>query len=92
MLVSMGKNGMILSTNENKIKAVAPPVSVESVVGAGDSAVAGFVLAHSRGKALVECVRFACAAGAATAKTPGTELCHREDVEKILPRVQVSNL
>jgi 6-phosphofructokinase 2 len=90
VLVSMGKNGMVLSTNEDKIKAVAPPVAVESAVGAGDSAVAGFVLAHSRGKALVECVRFACAAGAATARTPGTELCHREEVESIVPHVKIS--
>jgi 6-phosphofructokinase 2 len=29
------------------------------------------------------------AAGTATALTPGTELCHREDVEKILPMVEV---
>lgn len=28
----------------------------------------------------------------ATAQTPGTELCHRVDVEDILPKVQISNL
>jgi fructose-1-phosphate kinase PfkB-like protein len=33
-----------------------------------------------------------CAAGTATAKTPGTQLCHRMDVEDILPKVQISNL
>lgn len=92
VLVSMGKEGMILSTKEGKIKAVAPPVEVESSVGAGDSAVAGFILAHSQGKRLVDCVRLACAAGTATAKTPGTELCHRAEVEKILPHVRISNL
>ena len=92
VLVSRGKDGLILSTKEQKIKAVAPPVEVESTVGAGDSAVAGFVLALSRDENLVECLRLACAAGTATAETPGTELCHREGVERILPRVQVSNL
>lgn len=92
VLVSMGKEGMIFSTKKEKIKAVAPPVEVESTVGAGDSAVAGFILAHSQGKSLAECVRIACASGAATAQTPGTELCHFADMEKILPLVKISFL
>jgi 6-phosphofructokinase 2 len=92
VLVSRGKEGLILSTKEQKIKAVAPPIEVESTVGAGDSVVAGFILAHSQGKNLEECVRLACAAGTATAQTPGTELCHRGEVEKILPSVAISKL
>jgi 6-phosphofructokinase 2 len=92
VLVSRGKDGLILSTEEQKVKAVPPQVEVDSTVGAGDSAVAGFVLAHSQGKDLTECLQLACAAGTATAQTPGTELCHRADVEKILPLVQISSL
>lgn len=92
VLVSRGKAGLLLSSVEQKIKAVAPPVEVDSTVGAGDSVVGGFVLAHSRGKDLADCVRLACAAGTATAQTPGTELCHRTDVEDILPRVELSKL
>lgn len=92
VLVSRGKEGLILSTGEQRIKAVAPHVKVDSTVGAGDSAVAGFVMAHSQGKDLIECVRLACAAGTATAQTPGTELCHRVEVERILPLVKLSYL
>ena len=92
VLVSRGKEGLILSTVQRKVKATAPAVEVESTVGAGDSVVAGFVLAHARGKDLTDCVRLACAAGTATAQTPGTELCHRAGVEKMLPLVQVSTL
>jgi len=92
VLVSMGKEGMILSTKGKRIKAAAPPVEVESPVGAGDSAVAGFILAHSQSKDLEECVRLACASGTASAKTPGTELCHRADVENLLPLVKISHL
>lgn len=92
VLVSRGKDGIILSTGEEKLRGVAPPVSVESTVGAGDSSVAGFVLAHSRGMDLKECVRMACAAGTATARTPGTELCHRRDVEELLPQVRITIL
>jgi 6-phosphofructokinase 2 len=92
VLVSMGKEGMILSTREQKIKAVAPSVDVESPVGAGDSAVAGFILAHSQSRDLEECIRLACASGTASAKTPGTELCHRADVESLLSLVKISRL
>ena len=92
VLVSMGKDGLILSSEDQVIKAVAPPVDVNSTVGAGDSSVAGFVMAFSQDKDIVECVRLACATGTATAKTPGTELCHREEVERILPSVNISIL
>ncbi len=92
IIVSRGKEGLLLSSVKQRIKAVAPPVAVDSTVGAGDSVVGGFVLAHSQGKDLEDCVRLSCAAGTATAQTPGTELCHRSDVEAILPRVQISNL
>ena len=90
--VSRGRKGLLLSLVKQKIKAIAPPVEVDSTVGAGDSVVGGFVLAHSRGKDLADCVRLACAAGTATAQTPGTELCHRAGVEAILPRVELSFL
>ena len=90
--VSRGRKGLLLSSVKQKIKAIAPPVEVDSTVGAGDSAVGGFVLAHSQGKDLMDCVRLACAAGTATAQTPGTELCHRTDVQDILPRIELYNL
>ena len=92
IIVSRGKAGLLLSSVKQKIKVVAPPVEVDSTVGAGDSVVGGFVLAHSQGKDLVDCMRLACAAGTATAQTPGTELCHRMDVEDLLPKVKISKL
>jgi len=92
VLVSRGKEGIILSTEDYKIKAFAPPVQVDSTVGAGDSVVAGFVKAHSQGKELEDCVQLACAAGTATAKTPGTELCHLAEVEEVLQHIKITRL
>lgn len=92
VIVSRGAKGLIVVSKERIIKAVPPPVEVESAVGAGDTTLAGFVLAHSKKKPLEECVRLACASGAATAMTPGTELCHKEDVGKILPQVQITSI
>jgi len=92
VLVSRGKDGLILSASGTRLKAVAPPVDVESTVGAGDSVVAGFVWAHSQHRPLEDCLRLACASGTATAITPGTELCHFSMVEDILPQVVVENI
>lgn len=92
VLVSMGGRGMILSGPGTRLKAEPPPVQVDSTVGAGDSAVAGFVLAHAQGKEPAKCLRLACAAGTATAQTPGTELCHRAEVERLLPLIRVTAL
>ena len=69
--------------------AKPPAVTVKSAVGAGDSLVAGVVAAWSKGTSLAEAFRWGIACGAATAMTPGTELCHRRDVERLLPRVTV---
>jgi 6-phosphofructokinase 2 len=59
-------------------------------VGAGDSLVAGIVLSLSRGRPLREAVRFGVAAGAAAVMNPGTELCRREDVERLYDQVTVT--
>jgi 6-phosphofructokinase 2 len=89
VVVSRGKDGLIISDGVETLKVTSPPVEVSSTVGAGDSAIAGLLLKLSKGESLEEAARLAVAAGTATALTPGTELCHREDVEKLLPMVEV---
>ncbi len=45
--------------------------------------VAGVVLSLARGKSVEQAVRFGVAAGSAAVMTPGTELCRREDTERL---------
>ncbi len=92
VLTSLGKEGLFLSTEDYKIKAIPPEIETDSTVGAGDSALAGFILSLSQGKDLKECLTVACAAGTATVLTPGTELCHREDVERLKGQIQIVEL
>jgi len=87
--ISRGKEGIILVSDNAVFKGVPPELEVNSAVGAGDATVAGLVLQLSRGKGLDEACRLAVAAGAAVVLTPGTELCHRADVERILPLVRI---
>lgn len=83
LLVSLGARGAMVATKETIEYVVPPTVRQISTVGAGDSMVAGFVLSLSRGDKLRDAVRWGVAAGTAATMTPGTELCRKEDVEKI---------
>jgi len=88
-VISRGKEGIIAATKENVFKAVPPPVKVKSAVGAGDCTVAGLGLKLAYGEPLLEASRLAVAMGSAAVLTPGTELCHRADVERLLPQIKV---
>lgn len=83
LVVSLGPRGAMLASGEG-IKYVAPPtVPQQSAVGAGDSMVAGMVLALLNGWSLEDVVRYGVAAGTASTMTPGSELCRKEDTETI---------
>jgi 6-phosphofructokinase 2 len=90
--ITRGRDSTIISDGKEIIKLIPPQVEVTSTVGAGDSAVAGLVLKLSQGAGLEEAARFAVAAAVATTLTPGVELCHGEDVERLLPLVKVEKL
>lgn len=83
VVVSLGAGGAVLVSEGRVAHVPAPTVPIRSRVGAGDSMVAGIVLALDRGRPLEEAVRFGVAAGAAAVMTPGSELCRREDVERL---------
>ena len=89
VVISRGRDGIIAATKKNFVKAVPPPIKVRSTVGAGDSTIAGLALKLAYGEPLIEACRLAVAMGTAAVLTPGTELCHRADVEKLLPQVKV---
>lgn len=83
LLVSLGRGGAILVSAEDHERLSAPAVKVRSKVGAGDSMVGGLVFALARGLPMGDSARMAIAAGAAAVMTEGTDLCRREDVERI---------
>jgi len=91
-VISRGEDGVIAATRDGMFKAVPPPVKVRSAVGAGDCTIAGLALKLARGEPLIEACRLAVAMGTAAVLTPGTELAHRADVEKLLPQIKVSEV
>jgi len=88
-VISRGKDGIIVVTKGSLFKVVPPQVKVRSAVGAGDCTIAGLSLKLAYGEPLIEACRLAVAMGTAAMLTPGTELCHRADVERLLPQIQV---
>jgi 6-phosphofructokinase 2 len=58
-------------------------VEVKSAVGAGDTFVGALTYGLSEGRTPQDAFTLAVAAGAAAVMTPGTELCHKEDVDRL---------
>jgi len=92
VLVSMGARGMLLVNAKTRLLAVPPEIKVVSAVGAGDSAVAGFLYGRLSGMSVEDSLRFAVAAGTATTLQPGTAVARREDIEAILPQVEIRDV
>jgi len=83
VVISLGAGGALL-VNKEKAEFYRPPtVPIKSKVGAGDSMVAGIVLSLARGQEMKKAVVYGLAAGSAAVMTPGTELCRREDTDKL---------
>ena len=72
-LVTLGGAGALLVTGDDVLRAVAPKITVASTVGAGDSSLAGYLLADVAGAAPAERLATAVAYGAAAAMLPGTQ-------------------
>lgn len=79
VLVSMGGRGIVMISPSGRYLVQPPQVEVKNKIGAGDSAVAGFVYGLSTGKDLVLSLTCAVAAGTATILQAGTALCNLED-------------
>ncbi|SET67644.1 1-phosphofructokinase family hexose kinase [Paracoccus homiensis] len=82
VIVARGADGSVVAGPDGAWHAEAAKVRVVSAVGAGDSFVAGFVLAMARGEHVSEALALGAAAASAAVMTPATELCHGHDVER----------
>jgi 6-phosphofructokinase 2 len=83
VVVSMGAGGAMLVTADGADHLRSPTVPIRSRVGAGDSTVAGIASSLLRGDDLATAVRWGVAAGAAAVMTEGSQLCRREDTERL---------
>ena len=73
-LVTLGAAGAVLVDDDEAWFAHSPEVRVRSTVGAGDSSLAGYLLAEARGLPPCERLTWAVCHGSAAAALPGTGL------------------
>lgn len=81
--LTLGEDGAVLVWKDGQLRLASPEVEVKSAVGAGDTFVGALTYALSQGRTPQDAFTLAVAAGAAAVMTPGTELCHKEDVDRL---------
>lgn len=87
--VSMGADGAYMTNGELAYTAPALDVPVRSTVGAGDSMVAGMLLALERGLSLADVFRYGMAAGTSSVTTVGTGLIDNMLFEEFIDKIDV---
>ena len=92
VMVTLGPRGAVVITAEDQFRVNTPAVEVKSKVGAGDSTVAGCLVALERGATLRDAVRYGIAAGTAAVLTEGTRMCERREVERLLPQIEIQTI
>ncbi len=88
MAVSMGARGAMLVTANEQYYVKPPQVDSKSTVGAGDSMVAGMVYALCQNRPLSEVLAYGVAAGTAATLNAGTELCKKDDTERLFAQLK----
>jgi len=79
-LVTLGADGALLFTAEGTWRGRAPTIQVASTVGAGDSSLAGYLLADLEGASAPDRLARSIAYGAAAATLPGTQAPTPDDL------------
>ena len=74
VLLTLGGAGAVLVSDEGAFAAAAPRIVARSTVGAGDSSLAGYLLAEVAGATPAERLAQAVATGAAAAALPGSDV------------------
>lgn len=92
VMITLGGRGAVAVTRD--ARWWLPPLSVPTVnaAGAGDGMAAALSIGLSEGWPWEKSLRLAVATAAAVVMTPGTAECHREDVDRLLPQVQLEPL
>ncbi len=88
--VTSGREGAVISSPEGFVVAKAPKVDSLDDVGAGDVFTAALGIALWRGYSLEDAARFSVAAAVASTRRRGPTSMPREEVESLMPEVEVS--
>lgn len=90
--LSLGHEGALLVSARGAWAAAPLPITPVSIVGAGDSFMAGLVWALVAGHPEPEALRWAVGAASATLLAPGTSLCQHAEIRRLCPLVDIRSL
>lgn len=90
--VSLGKEGVLVISDEGTYHGIPPEIEAVNTVGCGDSMIAGFAAGISRGYSITETIKTAVAVSAANALTNQTGYFKEEDYNALLNRVIIKKL
>jgi tagatose 6-phosphate kinase len=91
-VISMGKDGSIFYSEGSYYKVTPPVLEALNAVGSGDSVVAGIALGLEKKLSIIESVRLGAAMGTANVLTLRPGDVRKDDVERILPKVEVTSI
>lgn len=88
VLATLGGAGAVLTTSEGSWRATPPPITLRSTVGAGDSSVAGYVMADEAGLDAPHRLAQAVAYGSAAASLEGSGIPGPEQVDPSVVEIE----
>lgn len=88
-VISLGEDGGMVVLPDKAYVIPPLPIEVTSATGAGDGILAGLAAGFYRGQPIEDGIRQGFANAAAICLMPGTAECRPEDVERLLPQVQL---
>lgn len=88
-VITLGEQGAVVGTDEGVFFLPPLQVRVLNTAGAGDGFSAGLIQARLQGKSWREALRWAAAVATAALITPGTGVCHLEDVQALYPQTRI---
>lgn len=90
--VSLGKDGLLLMSENETCHAIPPEIVAKSTVGAGDSVVGSLALSFSQNEDLTYAAKKACAIGTASATLEGTGVPSKSIIDKIYNAIEIRKI
>ena len=92
VFVTLGGDGAVYASGEAAYYISAPEIAPKSTTGAGDSLIAGYIYALSRGCEITDILRTAAAFGSAACLNEGTQPPNPADVERLFKEITLTKI
>jgi 1-phosphofructokinase family hexose kinase len=89
VMLSLGGRGVVAVNDSQLLEVIPPRTDAVSPLGAGDALAAAYVWAANKKKDFAECVRWAVAAGTASAMQPGLVFASLEQTKEVYKVVEI---